>query len=130
MSWDAYFDGNDWNYTHNTNAMLAAAYKLAGGEETEQCGGSLGDIIGPAWWDHLEGATAEQGVVVLDRFIAGLRSDPERFRAMNPENGWGSYDGVLGVLEEMRKASKAALKYEPPRCPECTADIRRWSVSG
>ena len=34
---------------------------------------------------------------LIDALRAGLElleSDPERFRKLNPENGWGSYDGL------------------------------------
>lgn len=33
--------------------------------------------------------------------IAKLRADPDRFRKMNPENGWGDYDGLLRVAEKV-----------------------------
>lgn len=117
MSWDAYFDGNSWNYTHNTNRMIAAALEDHAHLVTPPCGGSLGDIIGPAWWDRLEGASAYEGREYLSSIIESLESDPEKYRGMNPENGWGSYDGVLATLREMRDAS---VVHDDPR----------WSVSG
>jgi len=106
-----------WNTTHNINGMIAAAYESASGEGTEQCGGPLGNAIGPAWWRRLDGATGEDGRKYLAAIIGGLEADPERFRAMNPPNGWGSYDGLLGVLREMRDA-----------VPDDHASV--WSVSG
>lgn len=119
MSWDAYFDGGAWNYTHNTNRMIAAAYEAATGETTEQCGGSLGAIIGPAWWNRLNGMTGRDGAAYLGQIISGLESDPDRFRAMNPANGWGDYDRLLDVLREMKRTGEAAC-----------CDVRRWDVSG
>ena len=117
MSWDAYFDGHAWNYTHNTNRMIAAALKDQADIDTPPCGGSLGEIIGPAWWDALEGASAKKGRKYLKKIIKALEADPEKYRAMNPENGWGDYDRLLVVLREMRDASVA---HPDPR----------WSVSG
>lgn len=38
-------------------------------------------------------------------WLDALEADPEQYRAMNPENGWGSYDSLLGVLREMRDRS-------------------------
>jgi hypothetical protein len=93
-----------WNFTHNTNGMIAAAYEAASGEQTEQCGGPLGPAIGAAWWHRLNGATGPDGAKYLSQIITGLEADPPRYRAMNPENGWGDYDALLKVLREMRDA--------------------------
>lgn len=106
-----------WNYTHNTNPMIAAAYEAVTGRETEQCGGPLGKVIGPAWWDKLRDAPGADGKAYLSQIIEGLEADPERFRAMNPANGWGSYDGLLRVLCGMRDA-----------VPD--GELSAWHVSG
>jgi hypothetical protein len=122
VSWDAtliddrgHCEG-DWNYTHNCNGMIAAAYEAVTGERTEQCGGPLGPAIGPAWWDRLDGASGKDGRDYLAAIIKGLEADPGRFRAMNPANGWGDYDSLLGVLREMRD-----------RVPDWPT---RWEASG
>jgi hypothetical protein len=94
VSWDAtlYDDRGhvegDWNYTHNTNGMInLAAVRLS--DE-------------PTWWKQLDGMTGVQGAEYLRRIVKALEADPERFRAMNPPNGWGDYDSLLKVLREMR----------------------------
>lgn len=94
-----------WNYTHNTNGMIAAAYEAVSGEATEQASGPLGPVIGAAWWKRLDGARGEGGLEYLRQVIAGLEADPDRYRAMNPENGWGDYDRLLDVLRRMRDAT-------------------------
>ena len=33
-----------------------------------------------------------------------LLSDPERFKQFNPENGWGSYDGLVNFVYKYRNA--------------------------
>lgn len=119
MSWDADFDGRSWNYTHNTNRMIAAAYEAATGEGTANGSGVLGPVIGPAWWDRLNGLTGREGAALLALITDALEADPERYRAMNPENGWGSYDSLLSILREMQAAGESAC-----------CDERRWSVSG
>lgn len=122
MSWDAYLHDDrghqegGWNYTHNTNRMIAAALEFQGDEPVEQCGGPLGRVIGPSWWDRLDGLSGPEGAAYLHRIITGLKSDPERFRAMNPPNGWGDYDSLLKVLTDMRDA-----------VPEWPSE---WTVSG
>lgn len=106
-----------WNHTHNTNAMIAAAYEAVSGEQTAQCGGPLGPVIGAAWWDRLNGASGADGAAYLGQIITGLEADPERYRAMNPPNGWGSYDSLLDVLRKMRDAVPAG-------------EASVWEVSG
>jgi len=120
MSWDAYFDCQSWNYTHNTNDMIAAAYEAVTAERTDVYDDHLiSKIIGPAWWKRLDGKTGREGAAYLAQIIKGMEADPARFRAMNPENGWGSYDSLLTVLREMRAAGEAAC-----------CDVRRWEASG
>lgn len=91
MSWDADICGRSWNYTHNTNRMVNAAAKAAGY-----------DLEGESWWRWLNGQTLASAqpffVVVVDE----LEANPDTYRAMNPENGWGGYDTLCGVLREMR----------------------------
>ena len=96
MSWDAQLNCKScqlpvgrWNYTHNTNAMVRSLdwYPY--------------DV---PWWEHLNGLEGPDGAKWLDLIITGLEADPERFRAMNPANGWGDYDTFLIVLKEMRSA--------------------------
>lgn len=36
--------------------------------------------------------------------IKNMQSKPEVYKAMNPENGWGDYDGCLGFLVSLQKA--------------------------
>ena len=114
MSWDACLQAADggyvtpeWNFTHNTNGMIAAAYEAVTGNTTPQCGGPLGRAIGPAWWERLDGQPGGEGAEYLAVIVTGLESDPARYRAMNPENGWGSYDTLLPLLREMRDAPGA-----------------------
>ena len=59
--------------------------------------------------DEMESALRQ----VLDAF----NTDPRRFRAMNPDNGWGDFDSLSDVLIEMHQASRA--------CP-----TGQWTVSG
>lgn len=36
-----------------------------------------------------------------------LRSDPERFKKLNPKNGWGDYDVLLSAVERYLEACRA-----------------------
>lgn len=120
MSWNAGLtddrghEEGDWNYTHNCNRM---ATSLLTDEELEAAArrqwADRPDVIARidadpsswgSWWYCLDGMSGPEGAALLDRIIRGLEADPERFRAMNPENGWGDYDSFLKVLTEMRNA--------------------------
>lgn len=49
---------------------------------------------------------AQELVTPLQNAIRQMRVDPERFKRLNPSNGWGSYDGLLEVFEEYLAACK------------------------
>lgn len=41
---------------------------------------------------------------LLDEAFNILLADPERFKQYNPENGWGSYDGLVNFVYKYRNA--------------------------
>ena len=49
---------------------------------------------------------ASEMVAPLESGLALLRSDPERFKAFNPDNGWGSYEGLAEFVETYIAACK------------------------
>jgi len=105
MSWDVdliddrgHFEG-EWNYTHNCNHMIAAAIVAADGECPDD-----NFLVGPTWWDRLDGMSGPDGAECLGSIVGALEADPDTYKAMNPENGWGNYDDLLAMLTEMRDA--------------------------
>lgn len=78
---------DNWNYTSNCAPMWRAAGL---------------DIA--AWDGRPVRAFAEAISVALVQ----LEADPEKFRAMNPSNGWGSYETLLPALEQLRRNVLAA----------------------
>lgn len=94
MSWDIHLytelDGNeieilgtDFNYTHNTNDMI----REAGFRD---------------WPYKVDGWDAQDLGIALTKVLEEFARDPDRFRAMNPENGWGRYDTLVPVLQQIR----------------------------
>lgn len=83
----------DWNYTHNVAPMIYRALEGAGIELAP----------GESWWQRLSGMDGPEGRDYLAAIITRLEADPDRFRAMNPPNGWGCYDGPNGVLPVLRR---------------------------
>ena len=82
------------NITHNLTAM-ASAVALSNGM-------TLYDIL----WrpDEHELTYAKDISDLLDEGWNILLSDPHKFRAFNPENGWGSYDVLSNFVYKYRNA--------------------------
>lgn len=65
-------------------------------------------------FDALEGKTAAEIKPVLKAAIAAMEADPEKFKELNPPNGWGDYEGLLKVLRRLHddcdRASTSVLE--------------------
>lgn len=90
MSWDIWLEtevdghkitlpGTSFNYTHNCNRMI----RSAGFTE---------------WPYSVDGWNAEELEPRLYAATVIMAADPETYRAMNPENGWGDYDSLMDQL--------------------------------
>lgn len=96
MSWDVYLVDDrghiegEWNYTYNTTPMIHAACQDAGIEFPER-----------NWHAHLHGMSGPDGAAFLGAIVEQMRGKPDRYMDLNPPNGWGDYDGILKVLDEM-----------------------------
>ena len=78
------------NITHNLNKMAqeAGVYKYL-------------------WRPDEIGVThARQLIEPLEKGLETLKQDPDTFRKLNPPNGWGDYDGLVGFVEHYLKACK------------------------
>ena len=79
------------NITHNLNKMADAAGIYKHLWRPDEIGiKHAGELIEP-----------------LREGLALLESDPERFKAYNPSNGWGSYDGFVPWLRHYLAACEA-----------------------
>jgi hypothetical protein len=72
--------GEDWGYTSNCSEMWC------------QAGADLGAF---------DGQLAGKCATVLRSAIRVLESELDRFLAMNPPNGWGSYADLVPHLEKL-----------------------------
>jgi hypothetical protein len=73
----------DANITHNLTKMAAEA-----------------GIYEQLWRPDEIGITrASQLIEPLREGLAKMKADPERFKAFNPPNGWGSYDAFIPWIE-------------------------------
>ena len=79
------------NITHNLGGMAKAA-----------------ELYTVLWRpEEREIALAWQLVEPLKAGLAALKADPEKFRAMNPTNGWGAYENLVKFVEEYLAACEA-----------------------
>lgn len=49
---------------------------------------------------------AKEIIKPLEDGLKALKSHPAAFKKLNPENGWGSYDGLVEFVEEYLKACR------------------------
>lgn len=66
--------------------------------------------VAPMWrkagvdLQDLEGMLAGAAIYLLNKAIRNMQAKPEIYKAMNPKNGWGDYDGCLEFLISIQKA--------------------------
>ena len=88
------------NITHNLNQMASRA-----------------GIYKHLWRPDEFGITkAEQLIQPLRDGLELLKSDPSRFEELNPDNGWGTYEGLVSFVKEYLNACE--------RFPD--ADVSAW----
>lgn len=82
----------DYNITHNLNRMADAA-----------------GLYNCLWRPDENGInTAKQLIEPLRQGLHLLKLNPEEYKKYNPENGWGSYEGLVTFVE---KYLDACYKY-------------------
>lgn len=100
MSWDIgigvngiHFENAEWNYTHNCNDMMRKA--------------------GYDWVYHLNGQLVSETVPKFEAMLNELESHPKKYRAMNPENGYGNYDSLCKKWREILPRAKEIVESVP-----------------
>lgn len=73
------------------------------GNYTSNVSGMWRDALGRSLGDY-HGAPCSEAAGPILRGIERMRTDPARYEAMNPENGWGDYEGALKYLERLYEA--------------------------
>lgn len=80
----------DANITHNLTQMADAA--------------GLYEFL---WRPEEVGIThATDLIVPLEQGLARLLREPEKYRAFNPKNGWGSYEGLVEFVRRYLEACR------------------------
>jgi hypothetical protein len=94
-----------FNLTHNVNCIVDACL-VAGGATRAK---NDEQYYVERSWGRLNGWRAGDLIDILTR-AAQVANDPDRadeFRAMEPDNGWGTLDSVRRKLDELLEACRA-----------------------
>jgi len=73
--------GDVGNYTYNVSSMYY-----------EALGMMLSDLNGKYAYDIIP---------IIAKGLADMANNPDKYKAMNPANGWGNYDGALNYLGKL-----------------------------
>jgi hypothetical protein len=73
------------NYTYNVSKMYSKA-------------------MGGFTINHLHGKKAIEAVKILQSGIIEMSKNPNEYKKLNPENGWGSYEGAKRFLKDIMNA--------------------------
>lgn len=80
------------NCTFNLSPMFFHAFRTVG--------------AGDEGFRGLTGKACSEIAELLPSVIAQLKNHPEIYKPMNPENGWGDYNGAIVFLERLLAASR------------------------
>jgi hypothetical protein len=69
------------NYTYNVSKMYYKA--IPGGIKS------------------LHGKSAGESAPIIKAAISDMESNPEEYEKLNPENGWGDYNGAIRFLKDL-----------------------------
>jgi len=50
----------------------------------------------------LDGMNCKEALSIINNAIQDMLNNADDYRELNPKNGWGSYEGLLKALQEMR----------------------------
>ncbi len=102
---DIVFDGN---ITHNLNTMASKAgiYEALWRPHRlkQEYNISEDDYKAEYEFENNQTTLAKELIEPLRQGLHNLKSDPERYKKFNPENGWGNYDGLVRFVENYLNA--------------------------
>lgn len=59
------------------------------------------DVLGGTGVNDLDGKTGRECIPLLRAAVAKMETSPAKYREMNPDNGYGDYEGALRTLREL-----------------------------
>lgn len=67
---------------------------------TWNCAPMFYSAFGESGLNGLSGKLAGEAAPIIKRALASMQANPDHYKAMNPSNGWGSYEGAMTFLRE------------------------------
>ncbi len=55
----------------------------------------------------LDGMNCKKALPIINNAIQDMLNNADEYRKLNPENGWGSYEGLLKTLQDMRNCCES-----------------------
>lgn len=55
----------------------------------------------------LDGMNCKEALLIINNAIQDMLNNADEYRKLNPANGWGSYEGLLKVLQDMRNCCES-----------------------
>ena len=55
----------------------------------------------------LDGMNCKEALPIINNAIQDMLNNADEYRKLNPKNGWGSYEGLLKTLQEMRNCCES-----------------------
>ncbi len=117
MSWDLYLQCDSCehmteigNYTHNTNEIIRAASVAP--KKLKHRPSVAGEVLlhektdGKCWGDF-DGKSATAVMKFCNKIIVEIEHNQVKYLPLQPDNGWGSLEGVLAFIREIRDACEA-----------------------
>ena len=104
--WDARFPGQE---PVSVQDDAHDSHQVYSGNITHNLGRMAGEAgVYKALWrpEEIEISQAKQLIPLLEEGLHLLRSDPPRFQQLNPENGWGTYDGLIKFMGDYLSACR------------------------
>lgn len=51
----------------------------------------------------LDGLSSKKALPIIKKAIKDMENNKEEYEKLNPSNGWGSYDGLLNRLKQLKE---------------------------
>jgi hypothetical protein len=77
-----------------------------------------------AGYDWVYSLSGQKVIDTLPKFrsmLENLKADPDTYRAMNPSNGWGDYDRLVALLDQILIRAQEIVESVP--------DAQWWECS-
>lgn len=58
-------------------------------------------------FEKLDGMNCKKALPIINNAIQDMLNNADEYRKLNPKNGWGSYDGLLKTLQDMRNCCES-----------------------